>query len=441
MTGFLTKIEDGCFSDSLSITGGYNSTEQELEMNIIVELKISQNVQDALKSLSEILNDLLALDQSFYAELSVLQELQLDGGILVDISIGAAISSSDIDGGNYGDIDLYARMNRLEVTTSLYAEDLSLDLPLSLPGTSDDFTVALNKGSFSVDFFVTLKDSANLTDIFADNEEDSTNLFYNGTLHANFPIQVGTSRTEDLIEVTLQMKDDNLFDAKLPEVDYELDVCPLIGTVKDLVDQLEHEITGAISDPLSGDVAASLDIDLDPILDPLTEYVSSTLSNFTSKLKDDLDSIDCDTNVRFLREANDASFVEMIQNAIDSINDALKDVGISIDGDIKPYFNSAKFAVGIDSTLTVNFKQTVDEVIDQVKTLFDGFMTGDNTDYSKLGFEDTSSGVSLDLNQLKKDTIILAGERLLITLTHVIYSVLTYLLFISFPAITHQERT
>jgi hypothetical protein len=129
---------------------------------------------------------------------------------------------------------------------------------------------------------------------------------------------------------------------------------------------------------------------------------------------DDLDSFDCNTNRRFLKESQNRSLVDIIQDAINSTNQALESVGIHIDGEIKPYFDSKRFAVGINSTLTVKFQQSMETVIDTIQSLLSSSLKpnrgGNYTNYTKLGFEDTSSEMSLGLSQLTKDTVILAGE-------------------------------
>ena len=81
--------------------------------------------------------------------------------------------------------------------------------------------------------------------------------------------------------------------------------------------------------------------------DPLIEYIDDTLANFTDDLIGNLNST-CDessgaTNRRFLQETNsaNATLVEQVRDAIDSVNSALNNAGITIDGSVEPYFDGA----------------------------------------------------------------------------------------------------
>ena len=47
--------------------------------------------------------------------------------------------------------------------------------------------------------------------------------------------------------------------------------------------------------------------------------------------------------------------MQKIGDAIASVNSALNDVGITINGTVAPYFVGSKFAVGVNTTLQVTF--------------------------------------------------------------------------------------
>ena len=67
MTGFFDAIAEGCSSDRLSFGGGYNSTSQELALNIVLNLGGSRNLEQALKSLAHLVD--LPLEESFFEQL------------------------------------------------------------------------------------------------------------------------------------------------------------------------------------------------------------------------------------------------------------------------------------------------------------------------------------------------------------------------------------
>ena len=144
VVGFLKDIQDNCFSDSLSVNGGYNSTTGELQLNAVANIEASTSVLDALDGLKDILP--ISLDDSFFDELSVLEEVKVGGSILIDLSIEATIDKDDIGTSGYGDITVYARMNRFEVTSYIEAGAVSLDFPINLPG-DQKVTVPLNKAT------------------------------------------------------------------------------------------------------------------------------------------------------------------------------------------------------------------------------------------------------------------------------------------------------
>ena len=69
---------------------------------------------------------------------------------------------------------------------------------------------------------------------------------------------------------------------------------------------------------------------------------------------------------RFLEEdtnSTNATLVEKVGDAIDSVNSALNDVGITINGTVAPYFVGSKFAVGVNTTLSVTFVSTQDHLV------------------------------------------------------------------------------
>ena len=73
-----------------------------------------------------------------------------------------------------------------------------------------------------------------------------------------------------------------------------------------------------------------------------------------------------DPTRRFLEidtNSTNATLVEKIRDAIDSVNSALSDVGITINGSVAPYFVGSKFAVGVNTTLSVTFVSKQDHFV------------------------------------------------------------------------------
>ena len=86
------------------------------------------------------------------------------------------------------------------------------------------------------------------------------------------------------------------------------------------------------------------------------------MANFSDTLIGNLNTT-CDDSIgdpsqRFLEKdtnSTDATLVQKIGDAIASVNSALNDVGITINGTVAPYFVGSKFAVGVNTTLQVTF--------------------------------------------------------------------------------------
>ena len=93
------------------------------------------------------------------------------------------------------------------------------------------------------------------------------------------------------------------------------------------------------------------------------------MSSFTNDLISSLNSTCGESsgvqNTRFLQEQNstNATLVDKVRGAIDSVNNALKDAGITITGSVAPYFDSSKFAVGVSTTLAVTFVSMLEHVV------------------------------------------------------------------------------
>jgi hypothetical protein len=115
ITGFFDAIAEGCSSDSVSFGGGYNSTAGELAMNLVLEVGGSTNLNQALKKLASLLD--LPLDASFFDELLILDEIDLGGSLLIDLTFGATIDEGVVNTTSYGNVGLFVRINRFLVSS------------------------------------------------------------------------------------------------------------------------------------------------------------------------------------------------------------------------------------------------------------------------------------------------------------------------------------
>lgn len=159
VTGFFDAIAEGCSSDGLSFGGGYNSTSQELALNIVLNLGGSRNLEQALKSLAHLVD--LPLEESFFEQLSVLDDIELGGSLLIDLTIGGTINRDNIISGSY-DVDLAIRVNSFLAEASLRTDQaITVEFPVLIPGTglspASELVFLLNGGIFDIDFSIELK--------------------------------------------------------------------------------------------------------------------------------------------------------------------------------------------------------------------------------------------------------------------------------------------
>ena len=159
VTGFFDAIAEGCSSDGLSFGGGYNSTSQELALNIVLNLGGSRNLEQALKSLAHLVD--LPLEESFFEQLSVLDDIELGGSLLIDLTIGGTINRDNITSGSYG-VDLAIRVNSFLAEASLRTDQaITVEFPVLIAGTglspASELVFRLNGGIFDIDFSIELK--------------------------------------------------------------------------------------------------------------------------------------------------------------------------------------------------------------------------------------------------------------------------------------------
>jgi len=127
--------------------------------------------------------------------------------------------------------------------------------------------------------------------------------------------------------------------------------------------------------------------DVSQFVDPQLEKITSTITNYAESLVNDLGSTDCnsDSLERFLQEdSTDSSLASKIRKAIEDIKQDLNKIGINIEGDVKPYFDSKTFAAGVTTTFSVSFEQTGAGLID----IFESFFNETTKDSSQLGLDE-----------------------------------------------------
>lgn len=430
-------MADGCSSDDFSFSGGYDSNTEKVALDVVVDVEGGIALQDAINGFADMLRDSISIDKAFFDNISLLEDIMLRGGLLLNLTIEADIPTESISAGNYSDVDVSIVINEFKATALVEGRDLSLDFPIALPtnGVDDaeELVFSLKNGRFLVDLYVMLESQTSLSDLFSDEESASSNLVYGASLDSAFPIDIvlGYSSDEETTSppaavptmsptaspntpdgpfgVTLFFNNSNLFEEpKLPDVDYDVNICPLISAAENLFVGLKSRMTDRIREPF--DQLLDLPIDFDKVSDPFIEDVTDIITDFVNDAIGELNSNDCSSN-RFRRSLEETpdSLITTIQNAITSVNQNLASRGIEIEAEVVPYFDADAFAVGVDSTLSVKVTQSAAEIIDTVKEFFDSTFDGGGADTAKIGLEDESANDPLDVSQLLDDTILSAG--------------------------------
>jgi hypothetical protein len=152
--------------------------------------------------------------------------------------------------------------------------------------------------------------------------------------------------------------------------------------VTELVEGLEQRVNETIQDIFEG---TGVEFNVEKITDPLTDKIDEVLGNLTKSITGDLEDLNCGDPAntrRFLEEsATDTSLADRISTAIDTVNEALDYLGITITGDVTPYFDSKTFSAGVTTTLSVKFEQSAAGIIDILGDFFDEA----TVDVEKLG--------------------------------------------------------
>ncbi len=263
--------------------------------------------------------------------------------------------------------EVFLLVNELIATAYVKASSLNMSFPLNLPGEGSlaklvPLSLSLTNGSFNMEVHVNLDKPRNISDLF-----ERAAFEYGGSLDVLFPLELAAGSLE--LGVTLKMTDSDLFNSPPPIIEYELNICPLVNELKDAVTNITGEIMDIVSTAMNisaeiDDIAPGVSIDFDQVTEPLMDYINATLSNFSNSLITELSS--CSTHGCFLQgggtnssllNRTNSSLANTIKVAINNLNGRLNSAGITIDANIKPYFDSKDFAVGVDTNVSVTFEQ------------------------------------------------------------------------------------
>ena len=408
MSSFFDAIAAGCSTGAFAFSGGYNSTSEELAMNVAVDVQSSRTVREAIQGLASIFGNDLALDDSFYNDL--LDQVSIDGSLLLDVTVGAGGISSDLlNTTGYGNFTTFFTVNRFEVSASLGGDNISLDFPVSFPqpgaAPNELLTFGLQDASILVEFSVSLDNPTALSELFSSNSTGA--LSYGGILDVQLPVEIDIAG--QTFGFALFLNDDDLFLNPTPQLSYEIDVCSIRNATEELLDGLSANV----KDTLETSLQLGLPFDVSQVTDPIIESAESALDNFTTEILDNL-GLDCDNSVRRLQESlggnsTNTSLASRLQDAIQSIKDTLDGTGIDISGTAIPAFDSDSFVASVNVTLNVEIATTASEILQVVNNFLSG--ASNTSAVGSLGVANSSStGVfDLDLDKLLNDTAISAG--------------------------------
>lgn len=232
LSGFINSIAEGCSSNGLKLSGGYNPTSEELgrwrklsdihlkmhasnvllphpAINIAISLRASRSVKEALESLKNLIDRELFLDDSFFDSLT--EDVELGGSIMIDLSFGARISRSSVTTPAIPapSVEAFLLVNDLSATAYVKASSLTMSFPLNLPGEGSlspvvPLSLKLENGSFNMDLHINLDEPRNITDLFKDGAFN-----YGGSLDVTFPVELAVDDID--LGVTLKMSDSDIF--------------------------------------------------------------------------------------------------------------------------------------------------------------------------------------------------------------------------------------
>lgn len=233
--------------------------------------------KEILRGIMSTLRSVLPIRQQFMDSLSALENIALEGSLLIDFSIIASIPTTVLSENSFGDITVSVIMNRFEASASIAESSFSLELPISLSSVGEIMTFNLTDATLSIDVFVRAPNPIDIVQLFSQGVE-SIILEYGGTFEAILPLTVGMIDGTN-IGVDLIIQEPNLFEPN-PAVDFRIDLCDVSATIDDLFDQLRDQIASVLGTPFQ-DLGA-IAINLDRMTGPLVARVNDILASFTS---------------------------------------------------------------------------------------------------------------------------------------------------------------
>lgn len=361
----------------------------------------------ALRSIVETLALVLPIETAFLDSLAELDNIVLQGRMVIDLSIIASIPANAIGGSNYGDnITVNVVANSFESKASFGSDSFSMELPIALSDGFELFSFAMTDASFSRDIFVGTRGP--VFDINQLLPHDQTNaslvLDYGGTFDANLPLTVGIAGVNTYVDLIIN--DPNIIQPN-PTVTYAVDLCDVHAAMMDLFDQLKVLIVAAVRAPFGN---RPVMFDIDRLTDPLIERLDIALDNFTEGMNVTFSSFDCSRRLGVVDTIQSAmSLVETLQEGLSYANGGLNTTGMFFTADITPYYNSQTFSVGVNVDLRAEIQQTATDVLGVVSDYI-AFATDpseESTD-SKLGLGEGDAPI-IDIYELASNTALAAG--------------------------------
>jgi hypothetical protein len=201
----------------------------------------------ALRNVVETLVLVLPINTQFIDSLAELDNIVLQGSVIVDLSIIAHIPVDDIIGrSNYDDISVSVLINRFDSIVSFGLTAISAEIPIAIPfGTEISFQ--MTGGSFSQNFFIRTLEPIDILDIFSgDHDNLSSILDYGGSFNAYLPLSIGAFGLNTY--VVLNISDPKILEPN-PTIDFAVDMCDVHTAMMDLFKQLKVLVTTAVKAP------------------------------------------------------------------------------------------------------------------------------------------------------------------------------------------------
>lgn len=204
--------------------------------------------QDELRTISENLAETLGVNRDFFGPIFDLDVVRLQGNLLLELSVKVLGTS------RYENAEVVVVVNRFEALGALRTGSFSLDIPVD-----QNSSIALNDASLDVEITARLPSPVDVSSLFS-------NLTFDGTLDANFPLSIGVYGANT--KLTLAWSDQDIFDNISADFTYELDICDVVDTLKDLLEQVKSQIPRVINESILENYV-TIGFNIGKITDPL----------------------------------------------------------------------------------------------------------------------------------------------------------------------------